>query len=176
MTDTLTGAELAATIEKIVTVLPENHDQGYWFYSYEAGDNYAPVDPSTIELVQIKDAALAGKLDEMEVKCNTTFCTAGWACILNGYKLMQSTDQHGYRNDVAVGADGFEHNIADLAASLLDIDDEVAEVLFDGDTSNDDAAEILFALGEGDMTRVEELVETVESRCSCCSEDDDYDY
>ncbi len=177
MTQALTGQKLAATIEKIVTTLPDNHDQGYWFYTYEAGDHYAPVDPNTIELVQIKDAALADKLDETEVKCNTTFCTAGWACILNGYKLTRSTDSNGYTNEVAVDANGHEHNIANLAASLLDIDEEVADVLFDGDTSNDNAAEILFALGEGDLARVEELVDEAEaSGCSCCSDDDDYDY
>jgi hypothetical protein len=177
MTEALTGTKLAGAIEKIVTTLPDNHDQGYWFYSYETPDHYAPVDPESIELVQIKDAVLADKLEETEVKCNTTFCTAGWACILNGYKLARVTDSQGYTDEVAVDKNGQEHNIADLAAQLLDISYDVSNTLFDGDTSNDKAADILGALAEGNYDEARDLaLESSRCDCGCGGSDEDEEY
>lgn len=169
MTDTLTGAKLAETIEKVVTMLPDNHDQGFWFYTYEAPNSYQPVDPESIKLVQILDAVEAGEAAAKEVKCNTTLCTAGWALMLNGYKLVRED------YDDFAEKDGERYDIFKKAQELLEIDRDTADVLFDGDTSNDDAAEILYRLGTGDVEGVQEFVERAE-RCGCGCEDDDYDY
>ncbi len=178
MTDTLTGTELAATIEKIVTMLPDNHDQGFWFFTYDVADNRQTVDPESIQLVQILDAVEAGEEKAKEVTCNTTLCSAGWAVMLNGYTLARNQwgDEHAYK-------DGEEFDIATLARDLLDIDTRTADVLFDGDTSNEDAAEIMGYIGRGDKSGaadyITEMFEEEEyERCGCgCDDDrDDYDY
>ncbi len=181
MTDTLTGSELAATIEKVVTMLPDNHDQGSWFFTYDVDDNRQAVDPESIQLVQILDAVEAGEAKAKEVKCNTTLCSAGWAVMLNGYTLAKDT--YGYEKAFK---DGEEFEIADLARDLLDIDKRTADVLFDGDTSNDDAVEIMGYIGRGDKSGAADYItEMFEDdyddygRCGCGCEDDDrddYDY
>ena len=177
MTDTLTGAALAATIEKVVTMLPDAHDQGSWFYSYDV-DNNQSVDPESIQLVQILDAVEAGEEAAKEVKCNTTLCSAGWAVMLNGYTLAKDS----WGDERAV-KDGESFDIATLAADLLDINKRTADTLFDGDTANEDAVEILGYLGRGDKLGaadyIEEMLEEEYGRCGCgCDDDDrdDYDY
>jgi len=169
MTDTLTGAKLAETIEKVVTMLPDNHDQGFWFYTYEAPNSYQPVDPDSIKLVQILDAVEAGKEAAKEIKCNTTLCTAGWALMLNGYKLVRKD------YDDFAEKDGKRYDIFKKAQELLEIDRDTADVLFDGDTSNDDAVEMLYAISTNDTDTLEALVSRF-SRCGCGCEDDDEDY
>lgn len=168
MTDTLTGAKLAATIEKVVTMLPDTHDQGSWFYNYDQGRD-GSVDPESIHLVEILDAVEAGEEKVKEVTCNTTLCTAGWALILNGYKLTK--DEQGY--EVAV-KDGETFGIFETAQNLLDIDKRIADALFDGDTDNDDAVEILAFLGNNDQVSAADYI-TDMSDCDCGCEDDYYD-
>ncbi len=154
MTDTLTGTALASTIHKIVTKRPDLHDQGCWYYTYDVSDASQAVDPDSIHLVEILDEVEAAEWKKEEVSCNTTFCTAGWAAILNGYTLKKDALEHEY-----AWKDGQKYDIAGLAQDLLEIDTYVADVLFDGDTDNDDAAEILGDLGAGGSARdiVEEL-------------------
>lgn len=177
MTDTLTGSELAATIEKVVTMLPDAHDQGSWFYSYEQGYD-GTVDPDSIHLVELLDAVEAGEEVAKEVKCNTTLCTAGWALILNGYTL--SKDE--CNEDVAIKEDE-KFDIGRAAQKLLDIDKRTADALFDGDTSNEDAVTILSYLGRGDHNGaadyITDMQEEETGRCGCGCDDDydnDYDY
>lgn len=177
MTDTLIGAELAATIEKVVTMLPDNHDQGSWYFTYDVDDNRQAVDPESIQLVQILDAVEAGEVAAKEVKCNTTLCSAGWAVMLNGYTLAK--DDMGYEHAFK---DGETFDIARLAQDLLDIDKRTADVLFDGDTSNEDAVEIMGYIGRGDKLGAADYITEMQeddeySRCDCgCDDDDDYDY
>lgn len=176
MTDTLTGAKLAETIEKVVTMLPDSHDQGSWFYTYNVDYAGQAVDPDSIQLVQILDAVEAGEEAAKEVTCNTTLCTAGWALILNGYRLEKDPM---CRDDVAV-KDGEKFDIATAARELLDIDKRTADVLFDGDTGNDDAVTILSYLGRGDKNgaadHITDMAEESEY-CGCgCNDDYDNDY
>lgn len=177
MTDTLTGSKLAETIEKVVTMVPDSHDQGSWFYAYDTDDSQV-ADPESIHLVQILDAVEAGEEAAKEVKCNTTLCTAGWALILNGYRLEK--DEWG--DDVAV-KDGNAFDIGSVARGLLDIDQRTADTLFDGDTSNDDAVSILGYLAQGNKEGAADFITDMEDEgtgyCGCgCDGDyeDDYDY
>lgn len=176
MTDTLTGAKLAETIEKVVTMLPDNHDQGSWFYTYHADYAGQPVDPESIQLVQILDAVEAGEEAAKEVTCNTTLCTAGWALILNGYRLEKEPT---WNDDVAF-KDGEKFDIAKAAQDLLDIDKRTADTLFSGDTSNEDAVTILGYLGRGDKNGAADFITDMEEEseyCGCgCDEDYDNDY
>lgn len=163
MTEQLTGIELADTIFKVVTKRPDLHDQGSWFHVY-SHDEHGGVNAESIQLVQILDEVEAEEMRAEEVSCNTTMCTAGWACILNGYTLK--ADETGYERAFK---DGESFDIENTARKLLNIDEDVAEVLFDGETSEGRAANMLDDLRKG-------LYPDIESdRCSCC-EDDDYDY
>lgn len=182
MTDTMTGANLAGTIEKIVTMFPDNHDQSSWFHIYDTNPHTGEVDPESIQLVQILDAVEDenAEVDKVkEVQCGATLCTAGWALMLNGYKLARN--EVGYEKAFK---DGQELEIFDVAMDLLDIDKYTADVLFDGDTDNEDAVEILRYLGEGDKVGARDYItemredDDYEERCGCGCDDDrsDYDY
>lgn len=164
MTEQLTGAALAGTIHKIVTRRPDLHDQGSWFHIYDQ-ETDGSVDADKIQLVQILDEVEAEEMRKEEVSCNTTFCTAGWACILNGYTLKN--DENGVESAYK---DGEWFDIERTARNLLKISYDTAEVLFDGETSNDRAASMLADLKDG--------VEPDLDRCSCCygDDEDDYDY
>lgn len=166
MTEKYTGAELAEKIHRIVTMRPDLHDQGSWFHVYDVEPD-GGVDADSIQLVQILDEVYAEEQRAEEVSCNTTFCTAGWACILNGYTLK--TDESGYERAYK---NGEYFDIEKTARDLLRIDSDVSDVLFDGDTSNSRAVSMLNDLRHGITPDIDE------EPCPCGCEDDydDYDY
>lgn len=164
MTEQLTGVALAEQIHRIVTMRPDLHDQGSWFHSYDTTPE-GGVDADSIQLVQILDEVYAEELRKEEVSCNTTFCTAGWACILNGYTLKENE----CGTEVAV-KNGEEFDIEKTARDLLKIDADTADVLFDGETSNYRATTMLNDLRNGITPDIDT------DRCSCCEDEDDYDY
>lgn len=146
MLDTLTGPELAEKIQKIVTLHPDMHDQGFWFRNYgeQSTVNYSEVNGETINLDKILEAV---EDDKEAPQCGTTLCVAGWALILNGYSLMRRAVKSSYgdwtiHEDYAV-KDGEEYDIETTAAELLNIDTYDSEDLFSDSITNEQAVEAL---------------------------------
>jgi hypothetical protein len=79
-----------------------------------------------------------------KTECGTTFCIAGWACILSGWKpaeLASGPYPIGSGIDL-VEKDGVTRHIEILGAELLELDSNQAEALF-YETDNEDAWEML---------------------------------
>ena len=163
------NTELADKIRSVIGMRPGNHDQSNWFYVYE-GDKgkLTPEDVHVVELLaevqENEEKGVDYKDFEPSVSCGATLCVAGWACILEGYTLMDGD------NDIVAEKDGVQTKVQDKAAELLGLDDDLATWLFCR-TTDETAIEALDELADGEIP-VDFRYE--EDECSCCRYGDDY--
>lgn len=125
--DELTGSELAHEIKERILRDPDKHAQSFWFRHSDHSDTRVP-------------ASFAEKPE-----CGTTLCVAGWAAVLNGYDVGYSYTDRGVRHVFGfkeIQGVELKFEISELAADLLEIDENDADVLFTA-TTNDEAVEAL---------------------------------
>lgn len=77
----------------------------------------------------------------LKTSCGTTFCIAGWACVLSGYEPIPPSNPS-TRLIEYVQKEGEIFHIQDIAGRLLHLNDDQQEELF-YETDEDDAYEIL---------------------------------
>lgn len=165
------NTELANDIRTVIGMTPNMHDQSNWFYVYEGRkDRLTPEDVHVVELLkETKEAEEKGiNFSEFEptVSCEATLCVAGWACIMNGYELIQDDDDM----EVYAVKDDEKTLVMDKGADLLGLESDVADWLF-CDTSDDQAIEALDDLAEG---RVPYAYERTQNENYCCRDCDGY--
>lgn len=142
------NTELADKIRTLVGMRPDVHDQTTWFYVY--GGRRDVVSPEDVHAEQIlaeakkqEDNGVSYMSFEPEISCDATLCVAGWACILEGYTLVE-------RGNDTFAEKGDEEPMLVMAKAgeLLGLEDEVANWLFCS-TDDDQAIEALDDMVEG---------------------------
>lgn len=161
------NTELADKIRSVIGMRPGNHDQGSWFYVYEGDtEKLTPEDVHVVELLaEVRENEEKGvdyKDFEPSVSCGATLCVAGWACILEGYSLMDDENKN-----IVAEKDGVRTKVQDKAAELLGLDVDLATWLFCR-TDDETAIEALDELAEGEIP-IDYRYE--EDECSCCRSD-----
>ncbi len=165
------NSELASKIRTIIDMRPGNHDQGNWFYVYDSDnkDKLSPEDVHVVELLEevqkAEEAGIDYKDFEPTVSCDATLCVAGWACILEGYTLLEDDNEY-----IVAEKDGVQTRVQDKGAELLGLDSDLAAWLFCR-TDDEQAIEALDELSEGEIP-MEYRYE--EEECPCCRECDGY--
>ncbi|WPH58186.1 hypothetical protein SEA_LUCKYSOCKE_172 [Streptomyces phage LuckySocke] len=145
------NTELAGNIRTVIDMIPNMHDQGHWFYVYETyKDKLTPEDVHVVELLaEAKDAEEKGvSYSEFEptVSCPATLCVAGWACIMNGYTLVEDDSEC----ETFAEKDGVRTKVLEKGAELLGLDSDVANWLF-CDTDDEAALDALDDLSAGEL-------------------------
>lgn len=142
------NTELADKIRTIIGMRPSVHDQGNWFYVYEGNaDKLTPEDVHVVELLaEVKENEEKGvdfATFEPTVSCEATLCVAGWACILEGYTLLEDDNEY-----IVAEKDGIQTRVQEKGAELLGLDNEVADWLFCR-TDDEQAIEALDDMTDG---------------------------
>lgn len=111
---------------KHIETNPRQHDQGAW---YSVPSTYFQVTGTRSGLPYTNE--ITYQLTEPEWQCGTTACLAGWTAILNGWRPIEP--------NAAFVTDGEQVKIVyHVARKLLDLTEEQAMVLFDGDHTFDE--------------------------------------